>query len=68
MLKEEEDAFSSMLSRGIKEFNQRADEIKTKGGDGLSGDAAFFLYDSMGFPLDLTELMATFGGRPVGRH
>ena len=65
VLKEEEDAFSSMLSRGIKEFNQRADEIKTKGGDGLSGDAAFFLYDSMGFPLDLTELMAREAGLSV---
>lgn len=65
VIAEEEQAFSSMLSRGIKEFNSRAAEIKAAGEDTLDGKAAFFLYDSMGFPLDLTELMAREAGLAV---
>ena len=65
VIAEEEAAFSSMLSRGIKEFNQRADAIKAGGEVGFDGQAAFFLYDSMGFPLDLTELMAREVGLEV---
>ena len=65
VIAEEEAAFSSMLSRGIKEFNQRADAIKAGGEAGFDGQAAFFLYDSMGFPLDLTELMAREVGLEV---
>mmetsp|Transcript_14872 Transcript_14872/g.24817 ORF Transcript_14872/g.24817 Transcript_14872/m.24817 type:complete len:1012 (+) Transcript_14872:16-3051(+) len=61
----EEAAFSSMLSRGIKEFNVRAEAIKATGGTGFDGSSAFFLYDSMGFPLDLTELMAREAGLEV---
>ncbi|KAL1524223.1 hypothetical protein AB1Y20_019130 [Prymnesium parvum] len=65
VIAEEEAAFSSMLSRGIKEFNARAEEIKAAGQQGFDGEAAFFLYDSMGFPLDLTELMAREAGLTV---
>ena len=65
VIAEEEAAFSSMLSRGIKEFNARADAIKAGGEVGFDGQAAFFLYDSMGFPLDLTELMAREVGLEV---
>ena len=54
-----------MLSRGIKEFNGRAAAIKAEGAAGFDGPAAFFLYDSMGFPLDLTELMAREVGLAV---
>ena len=65
VIADEEAAFSSMLSRGIKEFNSRADAIKADGEVGFDGQAAFFLYDSMGFPLDLTELMAREVGLQV---
>jgi alanyl-tRNA synthetase len=58
VLAEEEESFSAMLARGIKELNERAAALKAKGGTMIDGDAAFFLYDSMGFPLDLTTLMA----------
>mmetsp|Transcript_58612 Transcript_58612/g.110272 ORF Transcript_58612/g.110272 Transcript_58612/m.110272 type:complete len:1076 (+) Transcript_58612:92-3319(+) len=58
VIAEEEDAFASMLSRGIKEFNKRTAAIKAEGKSEFDGDSAFFLYDSMGFPMDLTELMA----------
>lgn len=65
IIADEEAAFSSMLSRGIKEFNARAEAIKKDGRDGFDGKSAFFLYDSMGFPLDLTELMAREAGLTV---
>ena len=65
IIAEEEGAFSSMLARGIKEFNGRAEAIRAAGGTGLDGEAAFFLYDSMGFPLDLTQLMAREAGLTV---
>jgi len=65
IIAEEEASFSSMLSRGIKEFNARAQAIKATGEAGFDGQAAFFLYDSMGFPLDLTELMAREVGLEV---
>ena len=51
ILKDEEDAFSSMLSRGIKELDGRVAKVKDAGGKAIDGDAAFFLYDTMGFPL-----------------
>ena len=65
VIEEEEAAFSSMLARGIKEFNARASTIKERGEAGFDGESAFFLFDSMGFPLDLTELMAREAGLTV---
>lgn len=61
---EEEQSFSTMLDRGIKYFE---DEIK---GDEeskkvVSADKAFFLYDTLGFPIDLTELMAQEAGMTI---
>ena len=55
IVKEEEQAFSTMLDRGIKYFDE---EIKGEAKGVVSGDKAFFLYDTLGFPIDLTELMA----------
>ena len=64
IVQEEEQAFSTMLDRGIKYFDE---EIKS-GDDGnkvVTGDKAFFLYDTLGFPIDLTELMAEEAGMTV---
>jgi alanyl-tRNA synthetase len=65
IIAEEEDAFASMLDRGIKFFAELEEEVKEKGDNLLSGDKAFFLYDSLGFPIDLTELMAEEAGMSV---
>jgi alanyl-tRNA synthetase len=58
IIKDEEESFSRTLSKGIKTFNARALELKALGESVVPGKDAFFLYDSMGFPLDLTEIMA----------
>ena len=49
----EEEAFNRTLDRGIELFNEEAAPTKQ-----ISGPFAFKLYDTYGFPLDLTELMA----------
>ncbi|MEO6523228.1 MAG: alanine--tRNA ligase [Mucilaginibacter sp.] len=55
---EEETAFLRTLEQGIKKFN----EIDTKV---ITGELAFELSDTYGFPIDLTELMAREGGKSV---
>ena len=50
-LKNEEEKFSSLLDRGIKILNENLEKVKDKV---LPGSIAFKLYDTYGFPLDLT--------------
>ncbi len=52
-LKLEETRFRKTLERGIGLLNEESGELK--GGDVFSGDVAFKLYDTYGFPLDLTQ-------------
>jgi alanyl-tRNA synthetase len=70
MVLDEELAFATTLGRGIKYFDQLSSKIiAEKGGAAgeqeVPGDAAFFLYDSLGFPIDLTQLMAEERGLVV---
>ena len=62
IVQEEEQAFSSMLERGIKYFEEEINDGKSKQ---VTGDKAFFLYDTLGFLIDLTELMAMEAGMSV---
>jgi alanyl-tRNA synthetase len=62
VIRVEEEAFNRTLDRGIELFNE---ETRTKSVKSISGDFAFKLYDTYGFPLDLTELMAREQGLPV---
>lgn len=63
IVQEEEQSFSTMLDRGIKYFEE---EVKdSDSGKVVTGDKAFFLYDTLGFPIDLTELMAEEAGMTV---
>jgi alanyl-tRNA synthetase len=56
VIKDEEESFSRTLDKGLLKFNELAENV---GPDKVfSGDDAHFLYTSMGFPVDLTELMA----------
>ena len=50
-LKMEEEKFLVLLDRGIKILNEEISKVDTE----LPGDVAFKLYDTYGFPLDLTE-------------
>ena len=50
-LKNEEEKFSSLLDRGMKILNQNLEKVKN---NILPGEIAFKLYDTYGFPLDLT--------------
>jgi alanyl-tRNA synthetase len=54
----EEDRFSRTLASGLRVFHQFAAEARRNGGGSLSGEAAFKLYDTYGFPLDLTQDLA----------
>ena len=51
-LKHEEERFRDMLGRGLKLLD---DEVSNLSGDTLAGEVAFKLYDTYGFPLDLTQ-------------
>jgi alanyl-tRNA synthetase len=51
-LRHEEDRFRDMLGRGLKLLDDELGQMKT---DTLPGDVAFKLYDTFGFPLDLTQ-------------
>ena len=59
----EENSFNKTLDRGIDLFTREVSDLKT--GEQLSGSFAFKLYDTYGFPLDLTELMARESGLSV---
>ncbi|KLO11725.1 hypothetical protein SCHPADRAFT_998656 [Schizopora paradoxa] len=58
ILDEEEESFSRTLDRGEKLFEQYASKVVQSGGKTLNGLDVWRLYDTYGFPLDLTELMA----------
>ena len=62
IIQEEEQAFSDMLDRGIKFFSELENELKAAGKKDVSGEKAFYLYDTLGFPIDLTERMAEEAG------
>jgi len=52
-LRQEEERFRDMLDRGLKLLDEERAKLST--GAALSGDVAFKLYDTYGFPLDLTQ-------------
>ena len=57
VMKEEEDAFLHTLDTGIRLLDRKIEEAKASGQQTLAGTDAFVLYDTFGFPLDLTELI-----------
>ncbi|CAN5656364.1 alanine--tRNA ligase [soil metagenome] len=65
----EEESFNQTLTRGIELFNevflQVSEKIKNGGENVFPGEEAFKLYDTFGFPSDLTELMAKEKGLDV---
>ena len=57
VIKEEEDSFLRTLEKGISMLTNAIDELKKQGLNELNGIQAFRLFDTYGFPLDLTELI-----------
>ena len=65
VMKEEEDSFLRTLEKGISLLNAAMDELKAGGKTELDGVQAFRLFDTYGFPLDLTELICRENGFTV---
>lgn len=62
---DEEQSFGRTLNKGIDRFKKIAQTIREANKKVVPGEDAFFLYDSMGFPLDLTQIMAEEVGMTV---
>ena len=61
----EEEAFASTLKSGTAIFDLAVTSTKAAGGSTLTGDRAFALHDTYGFPIDLTLEMASEAGLTV---
>ncbi|NPD80738.1 alanine--tRNA ligase [Prevotella sp. PINT] len=65
VIKEEEDSFLRTLDKGISMLTEAVDALKAEGKTVLDGSKAFRLFDTYGFPLDLTELICREAGIEV---
>lgn len=59
VIKAEEESFLRTLDTGCELFDRVAAKVKAGGGKVVPGDEIFKLYDTYGFPYDLTEIIAT---------
>ncbi len=65
VIKEEEDSFLRTLDKGINMLSDAMEQLKKEGKSQLDGVQAFRLFDTYGFPLDLTELICRENGFTV---
>ena len=68
VMKEEEESFLRTLDKGIGMLNDAMDQLKAEGKTELDGVQAFRLFDTYGFPLDLTELICRENGFTVNEE
>ena len=68
VMKEEEDAFLRTLDKGISLLDKAMDELREQKKTELDGTQAFRLFDTYGFPLDLTELICRENGFTVNEE
>ena len=67
VIKREEESFSQTIDRGLSILEEKISELEKNGGKILSGDDAFTLNDTYGFPIDLTEEILQEKGLGVDR-
>jgi alanyl-tRNA synthetase len=65
VVKEEEEAFLRTLDKGLKKIDDIITETKGRNTQTIDGKAAFELYDTFGFPIDLTRLIGSENGLHV---
>ncbi|HEY9550692.1 MAG TPA: alanine--tRNA ligase-related protein, partial [Prevotella sp.] len=65
VMKEEEDSFLRTLEKGINMLSAAMEELKAEGKTQVDGAQAFRLFDTYGFPLDLTQLICRENGFTV---
>jgi len=65
IIRSEEEQFGATLESGVKQFAVHADSATQQKASTISAHDAFLLYDTFGFPLDLTELLARERGLNV---
>ncbi|MBO5657488.1 MAG: alanine--tRNA ligase, partial [Agathobacter sp.] len=64
-LKKEIARFESTLENGMKEFHKILEQTRNEKKDGIDGKSAFYLYDTFGFPIELTVELAEEEGIKV---
>lgn len=67
VLQEEEAQFNKTIKNGLKHFSKKAQELQDKGINEYPGAEVFFLSSSLGFPMDLTEIMAERRGMTIDK-
>ncbi|MFC1683458.1 alanine--tRNA ligase, partial [Candidatus Zixiibacteriota bacterium] len=65
VIKSEEERFGQTLDQGIEKFDQLVADLNHRGVTTVPGEEAFRLYDTYGFPADLTQVMAQEKGMDV---
>ena len=68
VIKEEEDSFLRTLETGMKLIDNVIAQAKSEGKNAIDGKQAFVLYDTYGFPLDLTQLILKENGMTVSQE
>ncbi|MDP4190120.1 MAG: alanine--tRNA ligase [Bacteroidota bacterium] len=65
IIKAEEESFNTTLDRGIELFEGIASKVEASGSKTIAGEDVFMLYDTFGFPVDLTAVMARERGLSI---
>ncbi len=68
VIKEEEDSFLRTLDKGITMLDKAMEQMRAEGKNELDGVQAFRMFDTFGFPLDLTELICRENGFSVNEE